>query len=98
MIPQLRGIEPRFSEGHDQVMWISKEEKQVNFSINQVWEDIRLRNSKVIWWHLIRFAKSIPKHCFTFWLAVRDRLLRQDRLKFWQINTSAAFSFCGGLG
>lgn len=93
-VPQLQSIHPQFSERSDIVNWISKYGKKVQFSISQVWDDLRLTRSKVLWWHLVWFCKSIPKHCFTLWLAIRDRLLTQVRLKSWQVQQSVACSFC----
>lgn len=43
------------------------------------------RNSypTVSWKDLVWFSNAIPKHSFILWLAIRNRLLTQDRVQFW---------------
>ncbi|KAL8091333.1 hypothetical protein AgCh_033807 [Apium graveolens] len=93
-IPELQGISVRLSNSLDQVKWFSREGCVRNFSVSQVWKDLRPHRSIVSWWHLVWFPKSIPKHCFTLWLAIRQRLLTQDRLQSWQVQQRVVCSFC----
>lgn len=62
--------------------------------MHQAWEDLRPRASVVQWCELVWYSKSIPKHCFTLWLDIRNQLLTQDRLKSWQIHDQVLCSFC----
>ncbi|XP_074364603.1 uncharacterized protein LOC141705609 [Apium graveolens] len=93
-IPSLQGLCIRLTGISDKVGWLSKTRKIRNFSVSQVWNDLRLSRDKVLWWSLIWFPKSIPKHSFMLWLAIRKRLLTQDRLQSWQIQNRAVCSFC----
>ncbi|WOG86036.1 hypothetical protein DCAR_0105230 [Daucus carota subsp. sativus] len=93
----LQGVVPRLSDELDRVVWISRQGRQKAFSVNQVWDDLRATAPIVEWCGLIWYSKSIPKHCFTLWLAIRNRLLTQDRLKSWQIQDRVACSFCDSV-
>lgn len=93
-LPIYRGVNLRLSAEQDRVVWVSRLGIQKDFSVSQVWDDLRPRAPAVEWCNLIWYSKSIPKHCFTLWLAIRKRLLTQDRLKSWQVHAPVVCSFC----
>lgn len=93
-IHHLQEVLPRLSDDHDRVIWISRQGRQKDFSVNQVWDDLRPGASIVEWGDLVWYSKRIPKQCFCLWLAIRNRLLTHDRLKSWQIHDRVVCSFC----
>ncbi|KAL8106998.1 hypothetical protein AgCh_023705 [Apium graveolens] len=84
--PVLQEVRIQLSDARDLVEWKSISGKKRLFSVHRVWEDLRPRTSTVLWWPLVWFSKSIPKHSLTLWLAIRDRLLTQEQLKDWKIQ------------
>ncbi|GJW64759.1 zf-CCHC domain-containing protein [Tanacetum coccineum] len=59
-----------------------------NFSISQVWSNIRPRDVKVPWYHMVWFPLSIPRHAFNMWLIVKRKLKTQDRINPWDVVSS----------
>ncbi|XP_056694961.1 uncharacterized protein [Spinacia oleracea] len=51
-----------------------------NYSIKKMYEAIYGNNTRVRWCHLVWNRLSIPKHIFTLWLAMHDRLKTKARL------------------
>ena len=71
-------IIPR-SEQSDSICWTAT--SSGIFSTSSAWEKIRTHRAKVIWHHLVWFPGLIPKAAFILWLAIRQRLGTQDRLR-----------------
>ncbi|PWA41353.1 reverse transcriptase zinc-binding domain-containing protein [Artemisia annua] len=65
---------------NDIVVWISKNEEKVRFSVKTATIDSSTEVPRVCWWRLIWYAQRIPKHSFIFWLAIQNRLSTQDKM------------------
>lgn len=78
----------------DKVIWRSLNGKKSAFSSSNVWNDVRESRLRVGWRNLVWFSNSIPKHSFILWLAVRGKLLTQDRMQAWQTVGSPRCAFC----
>ena len=48
----------------------------------ETWNQLRTKAPVVDWWKVIWFSKSIPKHAFICWLAMRNKLTTKDRKLF----------------
>ncbi|XP_077232361.1 uncharacterized protein LOC143869152 [Tasmannia lanceolata] len=59
-----------------------KPEPSGKFSLKSAWNFIRILRPKAIWAPSIWFKGHVPKHSFTAWQAVQNRLLTRDRLLF----------------
>lgn len=57
-----------------------------SFTVHSAWEDIRENVNRVTWYKHVWFFKCIPKHAFIPWLAIKGRLLTQDRILKWDPN------------
>ena len=64
-----------------------------NFSTSSAWNKIRAHCAKVSWHKLVWFPGLIPKAAFILWLAIRQRLGTQDRLR---TPISTGCLFCAG--
>lgn len=58
----------------------------MKFSTNQAWKDIRGDDVHVPWEKLIWFSNCIPRHTFITWLAIKNKLMTQDKLIKWYPN------------
>ncbi|PWA46260.1 RNA-directed DNA polymerase, eukaryota, Reverse transcriptase zinc-binding domain protein [Artemisia annua] len=67
----------------DIMVWRNKEGKEGNFSVNQAYYDLLNDSDKVKWYKTIWFSQNIPKHAFVFWMAVKNKLLTQDKMEKW---------------
>ncbi|PWA34871.1 reverse transcriptase zinc-binding domain-containing protein [Artemisia annua] len=56
---------------------------EMKFSTNQAWKDIRGDDVHVPWEKLIWFTNCIPRHTFITWLAIKNKLMTQDKLIKW---------------
>lgn len=93
--PELVGKRIFVSESRkDRVVWKSRTGKVSVFKSSTVWNDFRESCPHVHWKHLVWFSNSIPKHSFILWLAVRGKLLTQDRMHYWQISGNSSCGFC----
>ncbi|GKB12253.1 hypothetical protein Tco_0846176, partial [Tanacetum coccineum] len=54
----------------DKVCWRSDNGKFLDFSVLNVWEDIREKSNLVPWSKLVWFSQCIPRHSFMLWLAI----------------------------
>ncbi|GJZ78974.1 ycf3-interacting protein 1, chloroplastic [Tanacetum coccineum] len=57
------------------------------FCVSSVWSSIRPRNDKVNWFDVVWFASCIPRHAFSIWLVVKQKLKTQDRVT-WKSSKS----------
>lgn len=68
--------------------------KKSGFKSNIVWYDFKESHPRVQWSNLVWFSNTIPKHSFILWLAVRGKLLTQDRMQSWQREGISSCGFC----
>ncbi|GJS75177.1 ribonuclease H-like domain-containing protein [Tanacetum coccineum] len=87
-------IPPLQEDVEDVVMWMTNENKLVNFYTGQVWRDFNNSIHKVPWKQLMWFSQSCPKHSFVMWIVVQGRLATQDRLSKWNPNGKFICSLC----
>ncbi|PWA60833.1 reverse transcriptase zinc-binding domain-containing protein [Artemisia annua] len=82
MFPLITSIEdPTIQNDYnDIVVWISKNEEKVRFSVKTATIDLSTEVPRVCWWRLIWYAQCIAKHSFIFWLAIQNRLSTQDKM------------------
>lgn len=79
--PELRGKIVSVNEHRkDKILWRSCNGKKTRFKSSTVWNDFRVAHPRVEWCNIVWFSNSIPKHSFILWLAVRGKLLTQDRM------------------
>ncbi|GKC88484.1 RNA-directed DNA polymerase, eukaryota, reverse transcriptase zinc-binding domain protein [Tanacetum coccineum] len=71
------------NETSDKLMWISNDGCKKEFASNHVWKDFRQLNRSVKWWKVIWFSQNIPRHAFVLWMAVKGKLVTQDKLAKW---------------
>ncbi|CAH1434531.1 unnamed protein product [Lactuca virosa] len=96
LIPQLNDfqlpvLDPLMA---DKVLWRKRDGNLVDFDIQQVWNDINECGLKVSWVHLVWFKQRIPRHSFILWLAIQERLMTQDRMRFWDKNKNLNCTLC----
>ncbi|GJX27994.1 RNA-directed DNA polymerase, eukaryota, reverse transcriptase zinc-binding domain protein, partial [Tanacetum coccineum] len=78
----------------DTLMWVTRQGKLVKFSTNQVWADVRSFGNKVHWDKLVWFSQCIPRHTFIMWLAIKEKLVTQDKLIKWYPQKVVCCPFC----
>ncbi|CAI9288725.1 unnamed protein product [Lactuca saligna] len=96
IIPQLRNFQLPFLNPSipDKVMWRSSSGRIIDFSIKRVCDDLSNFGNEVSWVHLVWFKQRIPRHSFILWLAVQERLMTQDRMRFWDKNKNLYCVLC----
>ncbi|GKD16862.1 RNA-directed DNA polymerase, eukaryota, reverse transcriptase zinc-binding domain protein, partial [Tanacetum coccineum] len=65
------------------VVWLDKNGMSQNFTMKNVYDDMREHNEEVKWGKLVWFSQCIPKLSFILWMAVQRRLLTHDKMKCW---------------
>ncbi|GJU23403.1 reverse transcriptase zinc-binding domain-containing protein [Tanacetum coccineum] len=88
-------VTPVHDEVLDRMVWRNRQGRIENFSVSQVWSDIRHRNNKVAWYNMVWFPACIPRHAFNLWLVIRKRLKTQDLIPAW--DSSAALGMVCSL-
>ena len=78
----------------DTLCWV--EDSRGAFSIRNAWEALRSRQPAVDWFRSVWHSKSIPRHAFIFWLAIRGALSTQDKLLVYGLIPAIRCVFCGG--
>nr|KAJ0195180.1 hypothetical protein LSAT_V11C700342460 [Lactuca sativa] len=78
----------------DKVLWRKRDGKVVDFDIQQVWIDLSNSGQQVPWVQLVWFKQRIPRNSFILWLAIQERLMTQDRMRFWDKNKNLKCSLC----
>ncbi|PWA57893.1 reverse transcriptase domain, Reverse transcriptase zinc-binding domain protein [Artemisia annua] len=48
----------------DEVKWRSTKKNLVKFRMNKVWKYMREHDEKVVWYNVVWFSNSIPRHAF----------------------------------
>ncbi|KAL7586020.1 hypothetical protein Lser_V15G46368 [Lactuca serriola] len=96
LIPQLNDFQlPKLDLlVNDRVLWRKRNGQEVEFEIHQVWKDLSNCGQKVPWAHIVWFKQSIPRFSFILWLAIQERLMTQDRMRFWDKNKNLKCSLC----
>lgn len=74
--------------------WRNKSGITCEFSVANVWKDIRNEDIPVRWAKLIWFSQGIPRHAFILWLAVLKRLRTKDRVRNWSQNNDTCCILC----
>ncbi|GKA69207.1 RNA-directed DNA polymerase, eukaryota, reverse transcriptase zinc-binding domain protein, partial [Tanacetum coccineum] len=67
----------------DKVVWKNNRGRCYDFSVSEVWNDIRCRNDPVLWSKIVWFSQCVPRHSFMLWLAILGRLKTHDMMKRW---------------
>ena len=82
MVTQLQHIEldPRKI---DTLVWKRNDGSMSKFSIRQAYSDMHNVGDIAKWHKLMWFSQNIPKHAFILWLAVKMKLLTQDKIRKW---------------
>nr|GEU56368.1 hypothetical protein [Tanacetum cinerariifolium] len=88
----IESTSPIMEDNSDFVMWRCCNGMVKKFSVSQVWLDIRFRDSKVDWYHMVWFPSCIPRHAFNLWLIIRRKLKTQDLILSWDISHSLGLS------
>ncbi|PWA81811.1 reverse transcriptase zinc-binding domain-containing protein [Artemisia annua] len=70
---------------------------EMKFSTNQAWKDIRGDDVHVPWEKLIWFTNCIPRHTFITWLAIKNKLMTQDKLIKWYPNKVMCCPLCKSM-
>nr|GEW60556.1 hypothetical protein [Tanacetum cinerariifolium] len=72
----------------DRLVWRDIHGNDKKFSVSQVRDDIRFRDSKVNWYSMVWFPSCIPRHAINLWLIVRRKLKTQDLIPAWDVSSS----------
>ncbi|GJU96160.1 reverse transcriptase domain, reverse transcriptase zinc-binding domain protein, partial [Tanacetum coccineum] len=75
-------------DARDTLVWRNIHGNVKNFSVSQVWDDIRHRESKVNWYSMVWFPSCIPRHAINLWLIIRRKLKTQDLVPMWDVSDS----------
>ena len=67
----------------DKGIWINRKGKEKDFSVKEVWKNIRHNSFKVIWSRHVWFSQCIPRHAFIVWMALKGKLKTQDSISKW---------------
>lgn len=78
----------------DKLCWMTKTGELGEFSVNQVWKDIRPEGNEVPWTRVVWFSQCIPRHAFILWLVLGQKLKTQDKMRTWDSNPDAICMFC----
>nr|GEV72919.1 retrovirus-related Pol polyprotein from transposon TNT 1-94 [Tanacetum cinerariifolium] len=65
----------------EKVTWLDKNGMSYNFTMKNVYDDMREHIEEVKWGKLVWLSQCITKHSFILWMAVQRRLLTHDRMK-----------------
>ncbi|GJU89779.1 hypothetical protein Tco_1302202 [Tanacetum coccineum] len=72
----------------DTLVWRKVNDEEVDFSVATAWESIRPRSPSVSWYKLVWYPQNIPRHAILLWLAIKQKLKTQDRLKQWDVGSN----------
>lgn len=75
-------------DARDSLVWRNIHGNLKDFSVSQVWDDIRHRDSKVKWYSMVWFPSCIPRHAINLWLIIRRKLKTQDLVPMWDASDS----------
>lgn len=93
MIMELRDLVSLVNiHSHDSIQWGNTPAKFVSASL--IWNTIRSYSSTLPWTNAVWHILSIPKCSFTFWLALKDRLLTKERMVRFGLGTDSGCVLC----
>ncbi|GJT71235.1 RNA-directed DNA polymerase, eukaryota, reverse transcriptase zinc-binding domain protein [Tanacetum coccineum] len=78
----------------DVVKWKGDNDNLVPFHVKWVMKALTTNEDKVKWYDLVWFKWCIPKHSFCLWIAMIGRLLTQDKIMAWGVQTGLLCSLC----
>ncbi|XP_071695920.1 uncharacterized protein [Rutidosis leptorrhynchoides] len=78
----------------DVVKWRCNDGQLKDFSVSNVWLDLRDAKPIVSWHKAVWFTQNIPRHAFMLWLAINERLSTQDRLEQWGLQQNQVCPLC----
>ncbi|GJX59639.1 reverse transcriptase domain, reverse transcriptase zinc-binding domain protein [Tanacetum coccineum] len=83
MFPILNKIAiPNIDENkQDNLFWKNINETLCEFSVQNVWDTIRVQRDKVPWFRIVGSPFSIPRHTFHMWLVMERKLKTHDKLR-----------------
>ncbi|GKG16380.1 reverse transcriptase zinc-binding domain-containing protein, partial [Tanacetum coccineum] len=70
-------------EKSDAVKWRKCNGQMIDFTVRDVWWDMKCAQDKVNWWKVIWFSQCNPRCAFILWLAVKSKLATQDHMMKW---------------
>ena len=74
------------NKGRNIIMWKhGDDDYRPTFSAARTWDQLRVKRTKVEWSRMVWFAQVVPRYFFITWLAVRNRLSTEDRMRDWGI-------------
>nr|GEZ89362.1 hypothetical protein [Tanacetum cinerariifolium] len=86
---------PTLNDGiKDTAVWISGNGFEKEFKISNVWKDMNHEDEKVDWHKLVWFPRNIPRHSFVTLLAIKGKLMTQDKLRLWRPNDDLKCALC----
>ena len=85
---------PSFEGSPDLFSWTVDGEKLQTFSSSKTWNILRERHPIRAWHKMVWFKGHVPKHAFTMWVAVLDRLPTRNRLASWGMQTPTSCCLC----
>lgn len=85
---------PTEEAGADYYSWTVDGEDFSVFPSSKTWSILRESQPQQAWYSAIWFKGHIPKHAFTMWVAVQDRLPTRCRLSSWGILTPLTCCLC----
>ncbi|XP_071689011.1 3-ketoacyl-CoA synthase 9-like [Rutidosis leptorrhynchoides] len=65
-----------------------------SFTVKTTWDTHRPKSTRVAWYNIVWFTQAIPRHAFTVWWLMREKLKTQDKLMPWDIQSSAPAPTC----
>ncbi|XP_071708301.1 uncharacterized protein [Rutidosis leptorrhynchoides] len=77
-------VMPTLCNSSDIIKWRNYEGDLQEFSVDAVWNSIRIRHNPVDWYHIVWFGNCIPRHSFMVWLLMGEKLKTQDKLQAWE--------------
>ncbi|GJY12210.1 RNA-directed DNA polymerase, eukaryota, reverse transcriptase zinc-binding domain protein [Tanacetum coccineum] len=82
------------SSKNDELVWRSRSGKESNFSVKQVYDDLKGSGEEVTWATIVWFSQNIPKHSFIVWMEILNKLTTQDKVKNWRSYDMMACPLC----
>nr|XP_043611662.1 uncharacterized protein LOC122583310 [Erigeron canadensis] len=76
----------------DDLIWRDSKGVLTDISVQNIWDDIRNKATKVPWYRLVRFNQCIPKHAFLLWPIMLRKLKTQDVLQAWDVQGGATLN------
>ncbi|KAK1425943.1 hypothetical protein QVD17_21308 [Tagetes erecta] len=78
----------------DKLVWKCNAGNLVPFSVAQAYNDLCVVQPVKEWAKFVWYSQCIPRHAFVLWMAIKGRLLTQDRLERWDSSIVMKCAFC----